>query len=41
MYLLVWVDDSIIATNSIDDFNETKNLHSNRLSLLKAMNYDN
>ena len=33
MYILVWVDDLIIATNCIDDLNETKNLLSNRFKM--------
>ena len=33
MYILVWVDDLIIATNCIDDLNETKNLLSSRFKM--------
>ena len=33
VYILVWVDDLIIATNCIDDLNETKNLRSNRFKM--------
>ena len=33
VYILVWVDDHIIATNCIDDLNETKNLLSNRFKM--------
>ena len=33
VYILEWVDDFIIATNCIDDLNETKNLLSNRFKM--------
>ena len=33
MYILVCVDDLIIATNCIDDLNETKNLLINRFKM--------
>ena len=33
VYILVWVDDLIIATHCIDDLNETKNLLRNRFKM--------